>query len=406
MWKSRVERQRPPRASRVKHVFSNAPIYDLIFRDLSPRTLLRLSRTCRMIHAAVTQFFRRAYNINQHLSRYFPDPLSFRSLQARTGLIISGSNALQFLDRTFYRESDIDIYSHAGHVYEILKWIESFGYHFEPHKYQEEDWHDQVSPDWDGTVPRMPRVPLQARDEARLSRYSNIAEVYTFKRLVVMDGEQVELQVQVIEAVNNPIDTIMRYHSTCVMNIITFDAAYSFYPIATFEDRSALKIPGSRHRPDVLAKYIKRGWRVYSMFGPGDLARPYDSPFLPNVTRWVGDRHCWTIPLDTSGVKLRTALSPSSEHFSWDPSTQNGWKMLTKPIHSESSFSEPQMDADLIMTTIFRYNYMIPTKSLSLAIREWAFSQGALYHETVTRNDWTWFDAEMPRFRELIEGAI
>ncbi|KAG2757597.1 hypothetical protein P692DRAFT_20711587, partial [Suillus brevipes Sb2] len=77
-------------------------IYDLIFRDLSPRTLLRLSRTCRMIHAAVTQNFRgHAYNINQHLSRYFPDSLSFRSRQARTGLIISGLNAPQFLDRTF-----------------------------------------------------------------------------------------------------------------------------------------------------------------------------------------------------------------------------------------------------------------------------------------------------------------
>lgn len=217
MWKSR---QRS--SSRVKRVFSNAPIYDLIFRDLSPRTLLWLSRTCHMIHAAVTHFFRRAYNINQHLSRYFPDPLSFRSLQARTGLIISGSNALQFLDRTFYRESDLDIYSHAGHVYEVLEWIESFGYYFEPHKYQEKDWHDQVSPDWDGTMPRMPRVPLQAQDEARLSRYSNIAEVYTFKRLVVMDGEQVELQVQVIEAVNNPIDTIMRYHSSASNLTIPF----------------------------------------------------------------------------------------------------------------------------------------------------------------------------------------
>ncbi|KAG1770282.1 hypothetical protein EV702DRAFT_1271103 [Suillus placidus] len=215
-----------------------------------------------------------------------------------------------------------------------------------------------------------------------------------------MDGEHVELQIQVIETTNNPIDTIMRYHSTCVMNIITFDAAYSFYPIATFEDRSALKIPGSRHRPDVLSKYIKRGWRVHTVFGPKDLAQPYESPFLPNVTRWVGDRHCWTVPLDTSGVKLRTALSPSSEQFSWDPSTQNGWTMLTKPS-TRASLRIPEMDVNLIATTVFRYNYIVPSESLSLAIRDWANSQGKLYHEIVTRSNWTWFDAEIPRFRIL-----
>jgi hypothetical protein len=59
------------------------------------------------------------------------------------------------------------------------------------------------------------------------------------------------------------------------------------------------------------------------------------------------------------------------------------------------------MDAKLIATTVFRYNYMVPSDTLSLEIRGWAFSQGKLYHELVTRYDWTWFDAEIPRFREL-----
>jgi hypothetical protein len=104
----------------------------------------------------------------------------------------------------------------------VLEWIESFGYQFEPHKYQTKDWRDKVSPDWDGTVSRMPQVPLQAEDESRSIRYSNIAEVYTFKGLKFIDGEYVELQVQVIETSNNPIDTIMRYHSSASNLIIPF----------------------------------------------------------------------------------------------------------------------------------------------------------------------------------------
>ncbi|KAG1817548.1 uncharacterized protein BJ212DRAFT_1349775, partial [Suillus subaureus] len=285
---------------------------------------VQLSHT---LHKAVTHFFQDTYNVNQHLSCYFLDPLSFCSLQAQTGLIISGSNALQFLDCTFYPKSDLDIYSHPGHIYEVLEWIKILD-------------------------------PPQEEEEVCLAQYSNIAEVYTFKWFVVIDREHVEFWIQVIQTTYNPIDTIMKYHSTCVMNIITFYAVYSFYPIATFKDRSALKIPGLRHHPDVLAKYIKRGWRAYSVFRP-----------------------------DTSGSMPCTTLSPSSEQFSWDPSTQNHWTMLTEPS-TLTSLSVPNMDTKLIVTTIFYYNYLVPSNLFSLAIHEWV-------------HDWTWFDAEIPRFHEL-----
>jgi hypothetical protein len=63
--------------------------------------------------------------------------------------------------------------------------------------------------------------------------------------------------------------------------------------------------------------------------------------------------------------------------------------MLTAPS-SFPSLSVPEMDAKLIASTVFRYNYMVPSDALSLEIRGWAFSQGKLYHELVTRYDWTW----------------
>ncbi|KAG1758073.1 hypothetical protein EDD22DRAFT_784371 [Suillus occidentalis] len=67
-----------------------------------------------------------------YLSRYFSDPLQFRSLQARTGLVMSGSNALQFVDHTSYPESDLDLYAHPGHLYELMEWLESIGYNLTP----------------------------------------------------------------------------------------------------------------------------------------------------------------------------------------------------------------------------------------------------------------------------------
>ncbi|KAG1748497.1 uncharacterized protein EDB91DRAFT_1334677 [Suillus paluster] len=407
MWMS-LAPPRPPQArpGHVQQVFSCAPIYDLIFCDLSPRTLVWLSHACRYTHAAVACFYRRAYNINQHLSRFFSDPLSFRSLQARTGLVISGSNALQFFDRTFYPGSDLDLYAHPGHVYELLEWLESVDYQFEPSGHQEEDWHNHVSADWDGTVKRTQQEQAAGgtANALDLSWYPDIAGVYTFKRFAVVDGEFVELKVQVMETTCNPISTIMKFHSTCVMNIITFNAAYSFYPVATFEERAALNIPASKHNPDVIAKYVKRGWRVFGAFRPRDIMRPRASPFFANETRWVGDHRCWSIPLDTSGVKPRPVMSPSSEQFSWDPAIHNGW-IMSYSDSSDTGQKVPFMNAHLIMTTIFRYNYIFPDEKLALIIRGWSRSQGNLNHRSLTKPDWTWFDDEIPRFREAVELA-
>jgi hypothetical protein len=191
----------------LQQIFSPGSINNLILCHLSPRTLVRLSRTCHYMYVAVTCFLQRAYNINRHLSRYFPDPLAFRSLQARTGLVISGSNAIQFMDRTYYPESDLELYAHPGHARELSEWLVSAGYIFEPTQHQHKDWYENIPADWDGTTKWVPE------DQADGLHQPAIAAIL-FKRFVVMDGEPVELKVQVVETTCNPIETIMKSHSS------------------------------------------------------------------------------------------------------------------------------------------------------------------------------------------------
>lgn len=228
MWE--LEPPRPLPAHFLQEVFSTAPIYDLILCDLSPRTLVWLSRTCRRAHEAVNRFACRAYNINRHLSRYFPDPLAFRSLQARTGLVISGSNALQFLDRSFYPESDLDLYAHPGHVYEALEWLDSVGYKYQPEQWQEPDWHDEVSVDWDGTAKRIDRFGEMMINRQLDMMYSDVAGVYTFTRLVTMDTETVTLKVQIIASKCNPIQTITQFHSSLSICRFSFGHLFEVFP--------------------------------------------------------------------------------------------------------------------------------------------------------------------------------
>ncbi|KAG2084696.1 uncharacterized protein F5147DRAFT_659750 [Suillus discolor] len=68
-----------------------------------------------------------------------------------------GSNALQFLDRTFYDEADMDLYIHSGHAREVMDYVvEREGYEFKPHSKQPRDYRKLVSDKWDNS-----RLPLK-----------------------------------------------------------------------------------------------------------------------------------------------------------------------------------------------------------------------------------------------------
>jgi len=52
-------------------------------------------------------------------------------------------------------------------------------------------------------------------------------------------------------------------HTACVMNAISHDTAYAFFPRATFEERRSLVCTTSAERRDIaLTKYSARGWHV------------------------------------------------------------------------------------------------------------------------------------------------
>ena len=202
-------------------VLDRPPIFELIFRGLTPAPLIRFARTCRLARTAVSFFFQRAFNVNKHLRRFISDPIGFRSLQARTGTLISGSNALQFMDRVFYPTSDLDIYTHPGHTKEVFMWlIEREGYTFLPSEQQLEQLpegaHDFSSLNWTSWSPwtiGQPRTDVNWEDmHVQDYRMDGIHDVYQFEKPCPSGGDP--LRAQIIAAAHTPLQCIMGFHSS------------------------------------------------------------------------------------------------------------------------------------------------------------------------------------------------
>jgi hypothetical protein len=105
-------------------------VLDHIFVYLDALELVRFSQVCRTVHCAYDEHVLHA--LVRRLSRFFRDPSKFRSIQARGGTLISGSFALQFFDRTFYPDSDLDLYLYYGEAKAMGQYLFSEGYTYIP----------------------------------------------------------------------------------------------------------------------------------------------------------------------------------------------------------------------------------------------------------------------------------
>lgn len=191
-----------------KIAFNNV-IQEVILSCLSPLEILRFGRTCRLVHFVVKGYIRRTFDINRFLTRFFLDPIAFRKVQARTGTLISGSSALQYLDRSSYPESDLDLYVPVQSVAQMIGWLVASGYDFVPSTEQAQDWREAVA---------------QAKSSALADHAygsDGIQAVFTFSKVSHHDPTM-KLKVQCIVAERAPMELILQFHSSKQAFIIIY----------------------------------------------------------------------------------------------------------------------------------------------------------------------------------------
>ncbi|KAJ6552785.1 hypothetical protein B0H19DRAFT_1072284 [Mycena capillaripes] len=244
---------------------------DALFSQLSALELVRLMQTCRSVYHLVLAS---CFSLHRLLSPFFGDATqvdAFRAMQGRTGTIVSGSTALQFFNRRIWEGSDLDVYVDRPGAALAAIFIVDTGYTFNPRKSQEK------------TVSAQLVQSIKDRPPSYLGR--GIADVLDFHK-----GDK---KIQLIVATTTPMEIILSFHSTCVMNIITHDRAIALYPESTFRTKEALIVETvGAGQVAGRQKYIDRGWTM----------RP--SPYLDDthelgvrMPRSFDDKFTWTIPL-------------------------------------------------------------------------------------------------------------
>ncbi|KJA17399.1 hypothetical protein HYPSUDRAFT_46484 [Hypholoma sublateritium FD-334 SS-4] len=264
---------------------------DAILDHLSPAQLYKYARTCRSAHYTVSAYIRRRFQLHTLLARYFSadEVLAFRRLQYNTGMVISGSTALQFFDRTVYAEADLDLFVEHGLREPVAVWLVHVGYTYVPHKASAFPTLDEALLSEDVEIDRT-GINVSYAEHSH-HEYSAGVMVLTFEKRAP------HRKVQIITSQFSPITKVLRFHSTCVMNIITHNKAYSFFPRATFEaPRRSLKVLPRGYRTaalKALEKYDARGWAVINEITRADFDGP-NAAFW-NGPRRVGDARCWTM---------------------------------------------------------------------------------------------------------------
>lgn len=155
----------------------------------------------------VNNFNQRAFRIEQVLAPFFDQKEidELRLLQYRTGILISGSTALQFFDLVVYPDSDLDLYVELRHCRPLAEFLADVGYQFQPTPRQRSTFDEALaftlSLNFAGTQ------NLHDEEEDFQGYVNNgIASVYNFSR-----GSK---RIQVITSHTCSMDVILSFHSS------------------------------------------------------------------------------------------------------------------------------------------------------------------------------------------------
>ncbi|KAJ4472851.1 hypothetical protein C8J55DRAFT_563092 [Lentinula edodes] len=273
-------------------------LLDNIRDNLTPVGLDSLSRTSHDFREATRVYKDRVLSVKSAYRGIFDDNTElgdFQDLQGRCGLLVSGSTALSFFNHCSYA-GDLDTYCQFERSMMVGEWFLSHGFAFAPSFGQANDYFVDVERVRTLRRDTPQAVALQVDSDIREYKLNNIAVVWNFKRRL--------LKAQLMATIGSPLETILSFHSTCVMNIFTHRSAYCLFPQLTLEEKKTMliniQLPLTEVQANALSKYERRGFKIVHQPPLRSVVNEASSlTFLR--PRFVGDSHCYKVPFEHVG---------------------------------------------------------------------------------------------------------
>ncbi|KAK7020667.1 hypothetical protein VNI00_017657 [Paramarasmius palmivorus] len=267
-----------------------------IFDELPAKDLARVRATSRAIRGQLNMYDKSTFGIEKLYGHFFPtesEQTTFRKKQAQTEALVSGSTLVKVLSRENFVPSDLDVFLNHANVMSLGQCIKELGYEFDPLPTVIEGNRtksvQQMAVFEEAVVVELATWKPNTGDIADRYEGSAIAGVFNFKK-----GEQ--KRIQLVATRSDPIEAILGFHSTLVMNIATATHLIALYPATSFIDKQAIYLKDfSSSVIKAVKKYEQRGWETVDMISAEEALHAKSERSFK--VRWVGDSHSWITKL-------------------------------------------------------------------------------------------------------------
>ncbi|PPQ78375.1 hypothetical protein CVT24_001410 [Panaeolus cyanescens] len=294
--------------------------------------LIKMAKINRNMRTIYLQVLTVRFSFAKILRNFMPRTLfaEFRAAQLRSDTVLSGSAVLQFFAERDFGDVDLDIYVSQSKSRAFLAFM-------------------QENFDLMPTVPNARQPPVHdpasfTGDSAAVFSSQHNADYSVVHHSGYVDGSIGRVVnfvynnriIQVISCIACPLETIMRFHSTIVMNVVTATHAYCLYPKATMiANHGLINGPLDEDIESCLQKYTQRGC---------------DSSLIPHDNIAVSSWELWYNRFDWTGeTSYSVFAAPRLSHplVFCDVQVKN---LIRQCLSEESSSSDDDyknMDAEI-----------------------------------------------------------
>ncbi|KAL1727240.1 hypothetical protein EV714DRAFT_217675, partial [Schizophyllum commune] len=258
--------------------------FDSLCSNLDLSDLVHLSRANKRSLQKVKMYSRIAFQPHRALQNFFRASCveGLLHVMSRTGTIISGRAALLFFTRDILMDCALNLYTERHHAEEVFRFLSEHSYAYCARDGQNDDLAQAFS---DASS-----VGNRILDIDHIN--NTVIDTFSFNRSVPDNTVSTVIRVTVVRFC--AIHTVLSFHTTALMNIITHRAAYSLYPRATFLHKVGISFVSSESEVSTDMR-LGPEWTMRSSLTHVDLNKTAFGGEFATFWRYIGGSQTWTI---------------------------------------------------------------------------------------------------------------